>query len=108
MELDQKKIDELKAAHPGAKLHQLTPEGHDAVFVVKPPTRAQWKRFRTESQDTAKRATAIETLCLDCVVHPPRAEFEQLLERLPGMAASLAGEIAEIAGTVEKFEKKEL
>lgn len=106
--MDQKKIDELKAAHPGVKLTLFKPEGHDLEFVAKPPTRAQWKRFKTEAPETSKRATAIETLCLDCIVHPPRAEFEQLLEKMPGIAASLAGEIAELAGTVETFEKKEL
>lgn len=106
--IDKAKIDELKAANPGAKLHLLTSEEAETEFVVKPPTRAQWKRFKTEIQDPAKRASAIETLCLDCVVYPARAEFEQLLERAPGIASSLSEEIADIAGVVEKFEKKAL
>lgn len=107
--MDQTKIDELKAANPGVKLHLLTPEGiNGAEIVVKAPTRAQWKRFKTETQDVAKRATAIETLCLDCVVHPSRTEFEALLEKYPALAQTFAGEIGELAGAVEKVEKKEL
>jgi hypothetical protein len=41
---------------------------------------------------------AIEVLFLQCLLHPPREEFDAILERKPALSDVFGGELLHIAG----------
>lgn len=98
-------IQKLKAQH-GDELHQLTAAG--LIFIARPPTRADYLRFTEMAADAKKRARAVEMLTRACIVYPEPDDFDALLERKPGLATSLGGELVELAGAVEEVEVKKL
>ena len=72
-----------------------------AEVVLRPPTRAEWRRFKEQGQDAQRRIGAAEQLVKDCVVHPEAAEFEKLLDRYPGIVDRVENVVADLAGIVE-------
>lgn len=105
-ELDAKIIEELKAKHPGQKLVQL--EGAGATVVVRPPTKAEFDKFRAHMDDERRRPKALEYLFRGTVVYPEVAAVEALIDRLPGLSVRFGAEVLELAGAVQAVEKKEL
>lgn len=104
MAIEQKRIDELKAQH--GEIHLLT---FDAVqVIVRPPGRAQWKRFRALTTDEKRRPDALETLFRDCLLFPAAADLEATLDRYPALGETFGAQLVELAGLSEKVEKKVL
>ena len=102
--LTDEQIQALKSKH-GSTLTLLSAANNHVV--VRPPSRGEWKRYRTQMHDDAQRPDAAEHLLRACIVHPDSAQVEALLNRLPGLAESFGAAVLELAGRVET-EKKAL
>jgi hypothetical protein len=97
-------IGKLKAEHDD--IYRIN-VGDDS-FIVRPPTRTEYRRFITAASNDKKRAIALEDLCADCVLHPEPEQFRQLTDRKPGIPATIGNKLLEIAGVVEEAEAKKL
>jgi hypothetical protein len=102
--IDEATVEKLKAEH--GELHLLRASG--AEVVVKPPSRAQWKRFRAYVADERRRPDAVESLLRDCVVYPDAAALDGILEKRPGLAETFGNQVVELAGASGEAEKKVL
>ena len=110
MALEQKLIDDLKAAH-GSAVHIHIPETKfdaELDIVFKRPPRAEWKRFRSMIFDDAQKPDALETLAKACVLHPSPEEFVRLLAERPALAEKVGGELTGLAGGGGEAEAKKL
>lgn len=97
-------IEALKAKH--GELHLLTAK--EESVVVKPPTRAQYGRFREYASSQERRGEAFQKLLSDCVVWPDVKGLDALLARLPGLAETFGGEVAQLAGLTSVVDSKKL
>jgi|SRR5688572_1121941 len=78
------------------------------VAVFKAPRGAVWARFRVQAGDDKKRTVSVENLVRGCLVYPPEAEFDALVERRPGLIESFGVALVEHAGLTDRVEKKVL
>jgi hypothetical protein len=104
--MDQALIEGLKAKH-GSKLRVITitnEDGDKEEFVAKMPSRAEFKRFVALLSDDDTKADAFESISISCVVHPEH--FEGMLEDRPGLAMTLGGKVAELAGVLKRSESR--
>lgn len=104
--LEQTKLDELKAQLPGVKLHELSYE--DASIVVRAPSRMEFRKWKAEAAEDAKKLDAPESLLLACTVHPRGEDLEALFDAQPGLVDTFALQVLNIAGFSMKAEKKAL
>ncbi len=100
--MDDKTLGELKAQH--GEVHVLGGSGE--LVVVKPPTRAAWKRFKTWLSDDRRKADAFEALLVDCIVFPSRDEVDKMLDRKPALAEAFGNKLFELAGGGEVEARK--
>jgi hypothetical protein len=54
--------------------------------VYRRPRRAEYKLFRANANNPARKADALEILARQCVVHPPPEAFDALLDEYPAIA----------------------
>lgn len=106
-ELNEQQIAELKERHKVSKLHMLR-AGQGEFVVVRMPTDANWKRFRKQMADEAKRADALETLLRTSIVYPDPPAFDAMLAERPGLLDTFASNLGELAGLEKEIEKKVL
>jgi hypothetical protein len=66
--------------------------------LVRAPSRGEYKRFRSDSFDAAKRSDAVERLCRACVVAPDAATFDRILDARPALADVFGARVLELAG----------
>jgi len=97
-------IAELKSANGNAEL--LLMEGKEFSVVAKLPTRANWRRMRSELQDDQKSQVAQENLLRTCLVWPELARFDEWCERRPGIVESFSNHLVMSAGMEKDIEKK--
>lgn len=97
MQIDDSKLSELEAEH--GEVFVLTEGGETAVF--KRPTRAQYRRFRSERLDDRKASTALETLFSGCLVYPPAKEFDAVIDRKPALPDLFASKLLDVASGAE-------
>jgi hypothetical protein len=104
----EKKIAELKDANPGLVLRKVTIG--DEVFVVRPPSAGEWKRYEAARADGsgAARNAAAETLVKFCVLHPETAELNAIVERLPGITVPLFEKVLEYSGAAMEVHDEKL
>lgn len=102
--MDQSLIDKLRSEHEDCKLIKT----NGLEIVVRRPRRGEYKRFMKAVSNERDKADAIETLVLDCVVHPPRAEFDKLLDKLPALCEELGEHVLELAGLSGKAQAEKL
>lgn len=102
--LDASLVDRLKAEH--GEVYLVRAAG--AEVVVRPPRRAEYRRFRALVMDESRRADALERLVRDCTVHPAPEELDDLLERKPALAEVVGAKLLELAGAQEEAEIKKL
>jgi hypothetical protein len=102
--MDQSLIDKLRAEHEDCKLIKT----NGLEIVVKRPNRGEYKRFMKSVSSERDKADAIETLVLDCVVHPTRKEFDALLNKLPALCEELGEHVLELAGLSGKAQAEKL
>lgn len=97
-------IERLRAEH--GEIYQLEAAGE--AVIARPPTRAEYRRFRAKVLDEKGREAALETLTRACVVWPDTSAFDALLERKPALAEVFGAKLLELAGAVEEAELKKL
>ena len=105
MDVLEEILDRLRAEH-GDDLHLFEAAG--VAVVVRPPLKAEYRRFRAKSSEERTRPDALEELARGCVLHPGRAEFEKILERKPGLADVFGAKLLELAGIVGEADAKKL
>lgn len=74
---------------------------HDSkswCVVLRKPTRAEYKRFRSWINQPQKSDIAQEQLFKDTVVFPAKGEIEALLDEWPGIPEACGKMLAELAG----------
>lgn len=115
MSLDPKILEELKAKNPRAVVltgtatalivgeKALSADG-DTV-VVAPPSRAQWRRFKSMASDDRKRPDALEMILRDCLMHPAAPAFESMLDMRPALIEVFGEQVLELAGAGLEVEK---
>ena len=98
-------IASLKSTH-GENLRKVAFD--DLAFVVRPPSRVEYKRFSDKVQDEQKKRGAPEELARCCVVYPASEAMDTILEKRAGVLHLLSTHVLELAGisaetTVEKL-----
>lgn len=86
--LTAEQIAELEAKHGEIAILN----GPNGVYQVafRKPKRAEWKLFRSNARNEAKRADAEEGLSMACIVYPERSEYVALLEKYPAIPDTVA------------------
>lgn len=102
--MDAKIIDKLKAEH--GEIYAVGIAG--TTIIVRPPSRAAFRRFADKAAGDSGRYAAMENLLRDCVVWPPLAELDALLERKPGIAAPIAERLVQLAGAAQEADFRAL
>lgn len=106
--LDKATIDKLKAEH-GDDLRKITIKGGaEVVCVMRPPARAEWRRFSEQRADEKRRLPAAEALVKHSVVWPPPSELEAMFEARPGLLDVLSVKAVEFAGATEEAADEKL
>ena len=105
MEIESDLLARLRSEH-GDDLHKL--EASEVSIVARPPTNAEYRRFRAKTADERTRPDALEELALSCLIHPSRAEFEKILQRKPALADVFGAKLLEIAGITGEADAKKL
>lgn len=94
--LTEEKIQELKAKY--GELHEITAEiSEDESLVVtcRAPSRPLFARFTKEAKEDMHRA--MTNLVNDCLLDPDLATVKAKFEQYPGLPATLAGDLLELA-----------
>jgi hypothetical protein len=90
------KLDELETAHgykPGVDMDVV--ESRVGDVIIKRPTMAVYRRFQDSGTNETKD---LDNLVRPCVLHPSRAEFDQMVEALPLLLAHCADLAVMLAG----------
>lgn len=103
--LDAKKLDDIRAKHPG-KLTSLSASG--AEVIVRAPSRLEFRKWKGDCQDERKQLDAAELLLLPCIVYPDANELDAMFEAQPGLLDTFALQLLELAGFSQTVEKKAL
>lgn len=114
-------LSALRGKYPDADLHSLTHRIEDDTFVAvvrASGVSGEWRRFKQQSVDAAKRASAAENLFRACTVWTPgaktiesqdvKAAVDDLLERKPGLADTFGNKLAAVLGLDQEAEAKKL
>lgn len=94
----------IKEKFPQALLLDIDGE----EFVVRPPGRAEARRFRALVMDEKRRQDAAETLVRDCCLVPDPKALNELLERKPFFAESLSSKLLELGGMAQEVAARDL
>lgn len=103
-------VSKLKAANPGRELRLLTANADEEDFevIVVSPDEAEFQEFKDAIADEAKSSRANPMLTRACVVYPPAADLDLLLQRKPGLGTSFGLKLQELAGAVKEVQAKKL
>jgi len=83
-------------------------KGGDFEVIGKAPSRGEFLRFQEMATDPKKRSKATEALVRACIVYPPGAELEAMLDKKPGLALTFGEKLVELAGAGVEVEEKKL
>ena len=86
--LTEEQIAEITSKHPGSQ-HFRSKRGKWEC-ILRPPKRAEYKRFKHQTHNPATAADAQEMLVRQCVVYPDRVVFDALLEEYPAIPEALS------------------
>lgn len=91
-------IAKLKEANPGAELHTIENDTVGVEVVVKVPSDAEWRRFRSQQSDDQQKSIALRGLVLACVKYPPTDQFSAAVAAHPGIVETIGSKLVDIAG----------
>lgn len=75
-------------------------------FVIRSPKRSEYKQFRSQVHNEARKAEATEILVRQLVIYPTSAEFEALMEDWPALCDGCGGTLNSLAGAEQVEEGK--
>jgi hypothetical protein len=106
MALTQEDLDKLKTQH-GEIWHVKGTNGSWEI-VFKKPARKDYKMFRANSANPARKPEAQEILLRACIVYPPLSEFDALLEKFPAIpeAEAVSDSLSEALGIASEAAEK--
>ena len=96
MPLSKEEIASLESTHKRVA-HIIGRNGAWEV-VLRKPTRAEYKRFRSMLHNDAQKADATESLARTCVVYPSREAFDSMLDEYPAIGDAAGGVLGELVG----------
>lgn len=102
--LSEEELKTLEDTHK--RVAHIVGKNNAWEIVLRKPTRAEYKRFRSMATNETQKADAQETLARSCVVHPTREAFDALLEDYPAAADACASSIMELVGLVTEESTK--
>ena len=82
--------------------------GQDIYCVFSRPERDDMSRMAKDAAASQDPHSATEAMCFDLLVHPPQAEFRELLERMPGLVFSLGDALFKKVGGKANFIESDL
>lgn len=85
---------EILAANPEGRA--VTGRNADWTIIIRPPTRMEFKMWKTNTRDQAHSWEATSILVSQTVVYPPQDKFQELLAKWPGIPEACSGAIAEL------------
>lgn len=83
-------------------------EASGEEVLARPATRAEWKKHMSALTNEETRSIAFDALFFDCVVFPPRAELNAMLERQPGLSLTFAKQIQKLSGLTSEVSAKKV
>jgi hypothetical protein len=99
-------VAELKEKYHSDNFYELI-LGED-TFVVRPPTRGEYGKFRQAIHDEGKRPYALETLARDCILYPDREQVSALLEVWPALGEKIGNKVLELGRASDEIQIKKL
>lgn len=101
--LSEQQVADAKSKSETAVKVTINPSGSEPVEVmVRRPTRAEWKAYRTAalSDDAGKKSSAGEQLFMQCAVVPSKSDgaLMPLLESYPAIVESVVPVLSSMAG----------
>lgn len=96
--INKEQLSELEATHK--RIAHVQGKGTPTPWevVLRKPTRAEYKHYRSQSNNPAQTADAQEILVRKLVVHPSAEAFDVMLEEWPGIAEACGNAISILAG----------
>ena len=94
--ISQAQLNELEAAHK--RIAHIVGKGEAWEIVLRKPTRAEYKQFRSKTHNPSQVADAQEILVRQIVVYPNRETFDALLEDYPGSPESCGPTLQDLVG----------
>lgn len=88
-------LDKLEQEHGKVGRDIQIVESDVGAVIVKRPTMAVYRRFQDSGTTETKD---LENLVRPCVLHPSKAEFDQMIERLPMLLRHAADACVVLAG----------
>jgi hypothetical protein len=101
---DEQALDAAIAKHGALDKRVATVETDLGLIIVTRPTALKYRRFQDKGSFETDDVIAFVR---PCVVHPPLAEFDELLDELPATLIRLANAVVKLAGQRKgELEKK--
>ena len=104
--LDGLRLKHKRIAHLKSSRNQEDGKTPEWEFCIKSPSRAQYKQFRSQVHNEARKAEATEILVRQLVIHPSPEEFDQMMEDWPALCDGCGGTLNALAGAEQIEEGK--
>lgn len=75
-------------------------------FVIRAPKRSEYKQFRSQVHNEARKAEATEILVRQLIIHPTPEEFDTMMEDWPALCDGCGGTLNALAGAEQVEEGK--
>ena len=104
VKLTKEQVQEFEATHK--RVAHLRGKDGDWEVVIRKPTRAEYKQFRSRTHNPAQVADAQEILARQCVVYPSRDAFDAMLEDWPGIPEAAGAAFGRLMGLAAEEDGK--
>lgn len=102
--IDDKTLEQLKAQH-GDVLVLTSPDGAQQI-ACKRPSRALYRKLKSELADERRRTSAADNFVLGCAVHPSKDDLDRLLDENAALADSFCERLLDAIGAGTSDSKK--
>ena len=96
--ITQEQLDQWESQHK--RILHVVGKNNAWEVVLRKPTRAEYKMFRSNAHDKAKLADAQEILARQIVLSPDAVSFDALLDDYPGIPEAIGPYLADLVGAV--------
>lgn len=98
-------LAEFKAKYPRAQALDFSEHIPDTVVVIRPPSIAEWKRFKEEVRGETTRTIAATNIARACILWPDRAGVDAIERDAPALVDTIGGEVTELGGSFAPTKK---
>lgn len=101
-------IDEIKTAHPGVDVYELSaPELPEPLFVRK-PSRTDLKRRDDEIFQKKAYSIIMQNFMQSCMLHPAWPRCVEIFEQNPAVEEAVQVKLSELAGSAVVLQSKKV